>query len=200
MNIREFIPADTAGIFFYNFSTKPKEKIMLLKSKICFTVLTVYEIVAISLLHFQRVCDAIFSTAFCDSWFRYFLFCIVIPLLVFLILMWIHEIVRAHRRRKFIRRAKNTVNGILSSLRGRVSEHIDMSNMEKIITAAVLIGIKKYADRHPNIRHNINHVLDIANGDAEIDIMSSADEIKMPARARKVTRKVTKTSGVRKKK
>ena len=48
---------------------------MLLKSKICFTTLVIYEIVAVSMLHFQRICDAIFPTAFCDSWYRYFLFC-----------------------------------------------------------------------------------------------------------------------------
>lgn len=172
---------------------------MLLKSKICFTILTIYEIIAISMLHFQRICDAIFSVPFCDSWFRYFLFCIVVPLLVFLILMWVHEIVRAHRRRKFIRRAKSSLNSVLSSIRGHVSEHIDVSDIEKIVTAAVLIGIKKYADRHPNIRHNINHMLDVANGNAEIDIMSSADEKTVPARSRKKVTAVRKTT-VKKKK
>ena len=41
---------------------------MLLRSKICFTVLAIYEMVAVSMLHFQRVCDAIFTPVFCDSW------------------------------------------------------------------------------------------------------------------------------------
>ncbi|MBQ1997592.1 MAG: hypothetical protein II238_04035, partial [Alphaproteobacteria bacterium] len=99
---------------------------MLLKSKVCFTVLTIYEIVAVSAMRFQRICDAMFPTAFCDSWFRYFLFCVVVPLLVFLIVMWIREIVRFHRRRSFVRRARNTVNGILNTIRGKVSEHINM--------------------------------------------------------------------------
>lgn len=151
---------------------------MLLKSKICFTVLTIYEIVAVSAMHFQRICDAMFPTAFCDSWFRYFLFCVVVPLLVFLIVMWVREIVRFRRRRSFIRRARNTVNEILAGIRGKVSEHIDVQDMEKIITAAILVGIKKYADRHPNLRHNVNHVIDIANGDSEIDIMATVDEEK----------------------
>ncbi len=160
---------------------------MLLKSKICFTVLTIYEIVAVSAMHFQRICDAMFPTAFCDSWFRYFLFCVVVPLLVFLIMMWIREIVRFHRRRSFIRRARNTVNGILNTIRGKVSEHINMQDMEKIITAAILVGIKKYADRHPNLRRNVNHVIDIANGDAEIDVMATVDEVK-PVQRRKTTK------------
>ena len=160
---------------------------MLLKSKVCFTVLTIYEIVAVSAMHFQRICDAMFPTAFCDSWFRYFLFCVVVPLLVFLIMMWIREIVRFHRRRSFIRRARNTVNGILNTIRGKVSEHINMQDMEKIITAAILVGIKKYADHHPNLRRNVNHVIDIANGDAEIDVMATVDEVK-PVQRRKTTK------------
>lgn len=161
---------------------------MLLKSKICFTVLTIYEIVAVSAMHFQRICDAMFPTAFCDSWFRYFLFCVVVPLLVFLIVMWVREIVRLRRRRSFIRRARNTVNEILASIRGKVSERINVQDMEKIITAAILVGIKKYADRHPNLRHNVNHVIDIANGDSEIDIMATVDEEKQ-VQKRKTTKK-----------
>lgn len=162
---------------------------MLLKSKICFTALAIYEMIAVSALHFQRICDAMFPTPFCDSWYRYFLFCVVVPLIVVLIVMWIREIVRAHRRRAFIRRARNTVQGVMSSIRGRVSEHIDPRDLEKIITAAVLVGIKRYADRHPNLRRNVNNIMDIANGDAEIDIMSTADQIAPPRTHRTKTAK-----------
>lgn len=150
---------------------------MLLKSKICFTVLAVYEMAAVTFLHFKRLCDSVFTTNFCDGWYRYFLFCVIVPLLVMLILMWIREIVRAHRRRAFIRRAKNTVRGVMSSIRGKVSDQVDIKDMEKIVTAAVLLAIKKYADRHPNLRQNVNSVMDMANGDVDIDIMSTRDEI-----------------------
>lgn len=164
---------------------------MLIKSKVCFTVFAVYEIAAVSILHFQRICDSIFVPAFCDGWFRYFLFCIAVPLLVFLILMWIREIVRFRRRRSFIRRTRNAVNGIISSIRGRISDKINVQDMEKIITAAILVGIKRYADRHPNLRHNINHVIDVANGDAEIDVMATTDEIKK-VQKRKTTKRSKK--------
>ena len=107
--------------------------------------------------------------------------------------MWIREIVRFHRRRSFIRRTRNTITSVLSSIRGRISEHVNIQDMEKIITAAILVGIKKYADRHPNLRHNVNHVIDIANGDAEIDIMSTTDEIKKDkVQKRKTKQKSTK--------
>lgn len=156
---------------------------MLLKSKICFTVFAIYEIIAVSAMHFQRICDSMFMPAFCDGWFRYFLFCIVVPLLVFLILMWIHEIVRFRRRRSFIRRTRNIISSVLGSIRGRISEHINIQDMEKVITAAILVGIKNYADRHPNLRNNVNHVIDIAKGDAEIDILSlSREQRQSPSR------------------
>ena len=161
---------------------------MLLKSKICFTAFAIYEVVAVSALHFQRICDAMFGVPFCNSWFRYFLFCVVVPLFVGLILMWVREIVRFRRRRSFIRRARNMVNGILTSIRGKISEHIDIADLERIVTAAVLVGIKKYADSHPNLRQHVNHVIDVANGEAEIDLMSTADEVK-PVKKRKVATK-----------
>ncbi len=174
---------------------------MLMKSKICFTALAVYEMFAVTFLHFKRLCDTFFSTQFCDSWYRYFLFCVIVPLIVMLILMWIREIVRYRRRRAFIRRARNTISGIIDSIRGRVSEHIDMRDMEKIITAAVLVGIKKYADRHPGLRKNVNHVMDVADGKVELDIMSDADVVKVSrARATNSTLRKKSTRSVKKKK
>lgn len=168
---------------------------MLLKSKICLTALAVYEMAAVSVLHFQRICDAIFSVPFCNSWYRYFLFCIIVPGLLLLVLMWIREIVRAHRRRKFIRRAKNTINSVMSTIRGRISEQIDMRDMEKIVTAAVLVGIKKYADNHPGLRRNVNKIMDVANGDVELDMMSTSEEV-IDTRPRASAKK----SGAKKKK
>ncbi len=97
--------------------------------------------------------------------------------------MWIHEIVRFRRRRLFIRRTRNIISSVLGSIRGRISEHINVQDMEKVITAAILVGIKNYADRHPNLRNNINHVIDIAKGDAEIDILSlSREQRQSPSR------------------
>lgn len=175
---------------------------MLLKSKICFTVIAIYEMVAVTFLHFQRLCDSIFPTAFCDSWYRYFLFCVIVPLVAFLIGMWIHEIVRAHRRRRFIRRAKKTLNHVVTAVRGKVAEHIDFNDMEKVITAGVLYGIKKYADNHPGLRRNINKIMDMASGEIDFDIMSTEDEVVEIPTKRRVAKTQSKktTTTVRKKK
>jgi hypothetical protein len=148
---------------------------MLLKSKICLTTVAIYEMLAVSVLHFQHVCDAIFSGPFCDSWYRYFLFCVIVPVMVLLVLMWIHEIVRAHRRRHFIRRAKEAMRTVLSGVRGQVTEHIDSRDMEKLITTAVLVGIKQYADRHPQLRSRVKQIMDVANGDVAFEDMETID-------------------------
>ena len=170
---------------------------MLLKSKICFTSIVIYEIIAVSILHLQRICDAIFSSGFCTSWYRYFLFCIIVPLIALLIWMWIHEIIRARRRHRFIKRAKNAATGILSSISGHVSDNISSADMEKIITAAVLVGIKRYADRHPNLRKNINNIFGMAKGEIDIDLMSTTNE-ESPKKTRKTNKKSGTTTRKRK--
>ena len=65
----------------------------MLKAKIYLTIFTLYEIVAVLLLHFPRTCDAMFGAAFCnDHVLKYFIWCFAVPALVFLLAMWINEI------------------------------------------------------------------------------------------------------------
>lgn len=124
---------------------------MFIKSKICFTIFSVYEIVAVSLLHFQRTCDAMFSAGFCDSDFKYFAGAIALPLIVYLIFMWIRELVIARRRRRFFGMARRAIRGVALNLNNTLGEHISQADFEKIVTASVLLGVQKYLDRHPNI-------------------------------------------------
>ncbi len=147
---------------------------MLLKSKIFFTSVVIYEILAVSFLHFQKLCDTVFSSEFCVSWYRYFLFCVVIPLIAFIICMWIHEAIHAHRRHKFIRRAKSAFARILSG--GRISRPMTSKELETIIIIAVLITIKQFINRYPNLRKNVNNIMNLANGEIDIDLISTDDE------------------------
>ena len=137
---------------------------MFIKSKVCFTVFVIYEIAAITLLHFQRTCDAMFSTGFCDGDFKYFAGAVAVPLLAYLIWMWIREIVRARRRRHFIERAKHLVGNIATGVHEQLG-NISGAEMERILTMAILIGIKKYSDRHPNLRYTIGEIIGIKGGD-----------------------------------
>lgn len=137
---------------------------MFIKSKICFTVFVIYEIVAITLLHFQRTCDAMFSTGFCDGNFKYFAGVVAVPLLAYLIWMWIREIIRARRRHRFISRAKHLVGNFASAVHEKLG-NISGVEMERILTMAILIGIKRYSDRHPNLRHTIGQIVGVDMGD-----------------------------------
>ncbi len=136
---------------------------MFIKSKICFTVFVIYEIIAISLLHFQRTCDAMFSAGFCDSNFKYFAGAIAVPLLVYLVWMWIHEIVVARRRHRFINRAKKMINTIASNIHEGF-ENLSPRAIEGVITAAVLMGVQKYSMRHPDLRKKLSNIIGLSNG------------------------------------
>ncbi len=134
---------------------------MFLKSKIYLTVLTVYEILAVILLHCRRTCDAMFGMSFCDDHvFKYFIFCFAIPAIVGLIVMWIMEIIYGGRRRRsFIYRAKNAVRDVASSVREHIGEHVSAADMEKLMAAALLVGIKRYVSKHPKHRGDFEDVL-----------------------------------------
>lgn len=138
---------------------------MFLRYKIWFTTITIYEIFAVSILHFQRVCDAIFMPGFCDTWYRYFLFCVAVPLVAYIIGIWIRQIYIAHHRHYFVRRVRESVKNIASTIREQASEHISATDIEKLIAAAVLVGVKRYADRHPNVRMTMDEALGYSASD-----------------------------------
>ncbi|MBQ7128239.1 MAG: hypothetical protein IJO18_04635 [Alphaproteobacteria bacterium] len=146
---------------------------MFIKSKICFTVLVIYEIAAITLLHFQRTCDAMFSTGFCDGNFKYFAGAIAVPLLAYLIWMWIREIIHARCRHRFISRAKHLVGNFASAVHEKLG-NISSQDMERILTMAILFGIKRYSDRHPGLRRTIGEIIGVKSGD-EMDFEYDMD-------------------------
>lgn len=123
---------------------------MFLRAKICLTVLTIYEIAIIMLMHFQRTCDAMFCTCFCDDHvFKYFMMCFAVPAIVLLVWMWIRTIVHGiRRRRSLFYRARGVIDDVASNVRDSVERNISRADVEKYITAAIMAGIKKYTDRY----------------------------------------------------
>ena len=79
--------------------------------------------------------------------------------------MWISEIIRARRRHRFISRAKHLVGSFASAVHEKLG-NISGAEMERILTMAILIGIKRYSDHHPNLRHTISQIvgIDMGNG------------------------------------
>lgn len=143
----------------------------MLKLKICSTIFILYEIVAIILLHCPQTCDAMFSGAFCDDHvFKYFIMCFAVPAIVMLAIMWISEIVHGARRRHSLTyRAKSAVMGVVDNVREKVSEHVSTQDLEKLITAALVLGLKKYANRHPKLRRNIKEMMNTDLSEYEFD-------------------------------
>lgn len=139
----------------------------MLKYKIGFTVFVLYEILAIILLHFTGSCYGMFGIGFCsDVFFKYFLFCVAIPLIAMLIWMWIHEVIVHNRRRTLKYKAKHAMAHLASTFKHSFGgHHADFSKMEKYIAAALLIGAKKYADNHPKIKEFWDEITEHADND-----------------------------------
>lgn len=80
-------------------------------------------------------------------------------MIAFLIAMWIREIVVVRRRRhSVLRRARGAVRAITENIRDHVADHISQSDMEKMIAAALMMGVKRYARRHGNIRRWLDEI------------------------------------------
>lgn len=148
----------------------------MLKSKICFTVFVLYEIAAVILLHCPRTCDAMFSGMFCnDSVFKYFLICAAIPMLALVIGIWINEIFFARRHRSFMHRARDVMDDVADGVKKHLGRAFDARDMDKYLAAAILFGIKKYSDRHPQMRNTIRDIMDGADG--RTTVYDDADDI-----------------------
>ncbi len=144
---------------------------MLLKLKICTTVLVAYEIIVVLLAHFRGSCNALFGNVFCnDHVFKYFILCFAIPAIVWLIGMWIAEIVHVNRRHhSFMYRAKSAVRDAADVVREKIHDHVSQADMEKLLAAALLIGIKKYVSKHPTRKHELKRAMDGNLADIEFD-------------------------------
>lgn len=153
---------------------------MFLKSKIALTILSLYEIVAILLLHCPNTCNAMFGMSFCaDSVLKYFIWCVAIPLLVLLVAMWIMELVESIRRRhSLLYKAKHAVKHMAGGIRDRVARSVSSADMEKMITAALVIGLKKYSSHNPRARRMLNEMTDgeYGNWDVEYDEYEMDDD------------------------
>lgn len=155
---------------------------MFRKSKICITVLALYEIFAVCWLYWPITCDMTLGRMFCMSGFRYFVFCAALPIVVMLAWMWIASAVRAHRRRRFIRRAKGALHGLISGIRGRVMENISAADIERLLIAGALFAIQRYINRHPNLQRDINNVMDLADGTIDMSEFSASETLRAARR------------------
>lgn len=143
----------------------------MLRFKIYLTIFFIYEIIATILLHTMRTCAPMFGLGFCgDVVFKYFVVCAAVPMMIFLIVMWAHEIIVARRRRRSVfYRARGAAMRIASNVRDRITRNVSQQDLEKIITAALVVGIKKYAARNANVRRLLDDITNAYYTDDEFD-------------------------------
>lgn len=149
----------------------------MLKLKICLTVFILYEIAAVLLLHFPTTCDAMFAYSFCaDSVFKYFIACIAVPALAFLIAMWIFTIVKRIRRRSFVYRARAALGEFADDVRRDVAGNVNSADLQKYIAAAVIGGIGRYMSKNPRARQMFEDIVGaVRNGNVDYHDVNHGD-------------------------
>ena len=123
------------------------------KIKIFITVLSLYEFVILTILQIPSYCFSVFNVGFCELSFRYFLICIVFPSLVGLIVWWGPEISRL-----FCKKCQ-CVEPEPKSIKDVLREIISKQDIERLITAAIVMGVQKFAASHPKTKETFDNIL-----------------------------------------
>ena len=121
--------------------------------KIYVTILLLYEFVILTILQIPDYCFGVFNVNFCSVGFRYFLMAIVVPVLFGLFAWWVPEI-----RRVFCSQCKYE-NQKDKSIKDIFKEIISKQDIERLITAAIIMGIQKFAANHPKTKETFATVV-----------------------------------------
>ena len=127
------------------------------KIKIFITIVVLYELVMLTVLQIPDYCTSWFNYNFCETHhFKYFLLCIMLPILLGLFVWWIPEISRLFCPHKCEIPQKTDMN-----IKDIFNEIISKQDIEKFITAAVIMGIQKFAATHPKTAETFDNILDV---------------------------------------
>ena len=127
------------------------------KIKIFITVFVLYEFVMLTVLQIPDYCNVFFNHTFCAyGGFKYFLLCIMLPVLFGLIVWWSVDIARifCHGKCKIQTEPDTTIKDIFNEI-------ISKQDIEKFITAAIIMGIQKFAVKHPETTEVFGNILDV---------------------------------------
>lgn len=127
------------------------------KIKIFITVLLLYEFVMLTILQIPDYCVYWFNHNFCETnHFKYFLLCIMLPGVSGLFLWWIPEIARVLCPNKC-----NVKPASETTIKNIFNEIISKQDIERFITAAIIMGIQKFASTHPKTQETFDNILDV---------------------------------------
>lgn len=124
------------------------------KIKIYTTILLLYEFAIITILQIPNYCMAFFNVDFCLVSFRYFLMCAVVPVSFGLLVWWMPEISRL-----FCKKCQCEVKDDVS-IKGVLKEIVSKQDIERLITAAIVMGVQKFATNHPKTKEAFDGILD----------------------------------------
>lgn len=120
------------------------------KFKIFLTCFILYEFTAITILQIQSFCHVFFNNNFCElNNYKYFLFCIMIPVLMGLVYWWIPKATPDAAKEK--------------SLKEILIDAIPKQYISRLIIAAIIIGIKKFVSNYPKTKKLLDDVIKTAS-------------------------------------
>ena len=118
------------------------------KFKIFTTFFVLYEFVMITILQIHSFCIGVFNQNFCETNYKYFLFCVMIPILFGIIYWWMPKTKIAQQQEK-------TFKEILL-------DTIPKQYLQRFIIAMIIVMVRKFIMSYPRAKEffdNINDVL-----------------------------------------
>ena len=126
------------------------------KLKIFITIFVLYEFVMLSVLQIPTYCNAIFNYNFCAMYnFKYFLLCLMLPVLCGLVIWWTPEFAR------MLCPNKCACDKTSHTIKNQDNDSDEMSKqyLEKLLTSAIMVGIHKFATSHPKTRETLDNII-----------------------------------------
>ena len=123
------------------------------KIKIYTTIFVLYEFAIITILQIPNYCIYFFNIDFCVVPFRYFLMCVIVPVSFGLLVWWMPEISRL-----FCKKCQCEVQEDMS-IKDVLKEIVTKQDIERLITAAIVMGIQKFATNHPKAKEAFDGIL-----------------------------------------
>ena len=127
------------------------------KIKIFISLFLLYELFMLTVLQIKEYCLFVFNVNFCSyESFKYFFICIMLPVVFGLFIWWIPDISKLFCNKQCDCNIKKDV-----SIKDILNEIISKQDIERFVTAAIIMGIQKFANNHPETTKNLNNILDI---------------------------------------
>lgn len=126
--------------------------------KIFITIFILYEFVMLTILQIPSFCINTFNLSFCEyGAFKYFLMCIMLPILFSIFVWWAPDIAKLFCSKS----CEVAPPQPKETLRDILQEIISKQDIERLITTAIIMGVQKFAQKHPKTQTVFGNILDV---------------------------------------